>query len=447
MIFQNAYTDEAQACMRMRKLGKGQSVVFCIPEEVKCSILELSGKHEKSGIDVSDVLRWAVSETWMDTRRSMPLWATQGQRFERQCTLWNENRQEGQFHMFASQAKEFLEPESQTLEHRYRPRHNDASLVDRYLDQNETIQRMLQRCHDVGNCNFASTQLQEEQERELSPEIEQERQVQKPAEAKPKRHKIHPDMLSFVSTGMLKKDSDAYKPAFTTLKGTSAASYLDVSQFPSDLCVTHDFATTVKTSKVSSFISDAYQRPVQWIITSCCDRSRSSSRRVAKNVVIISPYEANQLLPEIRKSEAVTLHIYAPRQNPAYPSLDKLTLYNVSAATTSSIEIPDNIRIQLGLFAGQLYLGSYIEYQQLCDFLGVAYTKTPEDLTVANDGFILGENERTTFSRSPLKFLDALMCQVRKDCQAIDKTHVGKILSGVILHPSDFQPSMEIPSR
>ena len=62
MIFQNAYTDEAQACMRMRKLGKGQSVVFCIPEEVKCSILELSGKHEKSDIDVSDVLRWAVSE-------------------------------------------------------------------------------------------------------------------------------------------------------------------------------------------------------------------------------------------------------------------------------------------------------------------------------------------------------------------------------------------------
>ena len=94
--------------------------------------------------------------------------------------------------------------------------------------------------------------------------------------------------------------------------------------------------------------------------------------------------------PKIRKSEAVTLHIYAPRQNPAYPSLDRLTLYNVSAATTP-IEIPDNIRIQLGLFAGQLYLGSYIEYQQLCDFLGVAYSNTPEYLTVADDGFILGE--------------------------------------------------------
>ena len=432
--------------MRMRKLGKGQSVIFCIPEEVKSNILELSGKSDQSDIEVSDVLRWAIAETWIDTKRSMPLWATQGQRFERQCTLWNEARQKNQLHMTTSQAKKFLEPESRTLEHRYRPCHNDSSTFDTYHNQNENIQRMLQRCREVGDLHFASTQLQEEQERELSPEIEQERQVQKPAEAEPAIHTIHPDLLSFVFTGVLKKNSDAYKPAFTTLESTSGALYLDVSQFPSELCVTHDFATTVKSSKVSSFVSDAYQRPVQWILTSCRGCNRSSSRRVSENVVIISPYEANHLLPKIRQSEAVMLHIYAPRQNLAYPSLDRLTLYNVSAAS-ASIDIPDNIRIQLDLFAGQLYIGSYIEYKQLCDFLGVAYVKTPEGLTVADDGFILGENEKTTFSRSPLKFLEALMSQVRKDCQVIDKTHLGKILRGMILCPSDFQPSAELPRR
>ena len=433
--------------MRMRKLGKGQSVIFCVPEEVQSSILELTGKHDKSNIDVSDVLQWAVTETWMDTRRSMPLWATQGQRFERQCTLWNETRQEGELHMSARQAKEFLEPESQTLEHRYRPRHNDAPIVNGSTQfPNENIQRMLNRCREVGGLNFASTQLQEEQERELAPEIEQERQVQKPAEAEPEKHTIHHDLLSFVSTGVFKRDSSAFKPAFTTLQSTSAASYLDVSQFPSELCVTHDFATTVKASDASSFASDAYQRPVQWVLTNCCVKKGSSSRRVAENVVIISPYEANLLMSKIRKSQAVTLHIYAPRQNLVYPSLDQLTLYNVPESS-ASIEIPDNIRIQLGLFAGQLYIGSFIEYQQLCDFLGVAYTKTPEGLTVADDGFILGDNNKTTFSQSPLKFLETLMSQVRKDCQAIDKTHVGKILSGLVLCPSDFQPPVEIPRR
>lgn len=94
--------------------------------------------------------------------------------------------------------------------------------------------------------NFASTQLQEEQERKLPPEIEQERQVQKPSPAEPEGHNLHLDLRSFVSTGILKKPSNAYKPAFGTLRNTSAASYLDVSQFPSELCVTDDFATTIQ---------------------------------------------------------------------------------------------------------------------------------------------------------------------------------------------------------
>jgi hypothetical protein len=69
------------------------------------------------------------------------------------------------------------------------------------------------------------------------------------------------------------------------------------------------------------------------------------------------------------------------------------------SAVTASLEIPDSIKIQLDLFAGQLYIGSYIEYQQLCDFLGMAYIKTTEGLTVADDGFMLGENEKTTFTK------------------------------------------------
>lgn len=429
----------------MRKLGKGQSVIFCIPEEVKFNILELSGKINQSKIDLSDVLRWAIVGTWMDTRRSMPLWATQGERFERQCAMWDETRHDYQLDMSTSQARKFLEPESQSLEHRYRPREDNAPILSTLSDKTENLRLISQRCHEFDNLNFASTELQEEQERELSPEIEQERQVQKPPEAEPKRHTIHPDLCSFISTGILKRHFNVFKPAFKSLQKTSAASFLDVAQFPSDLLVTNDFATTIKEQKGSSFISDSYQRPVQWILTSCRVPD-SSSRRVAQAVVIISPYEANHLLPKIRKSEAVTLHMYAPRQNLAFSSLDSLTLYNVPA-TPAPIEIPDIIKIQLNLFAGQLYFASYREYQELCDFLGVAYFKTPKGLAVADDGFILGGNGKTTFSRSPLKFLEDFMSQVRKECQEIDKTHIGKIVAGGILCPSDFQDSTEMPIR
>lgn len=78
--------------MRMRKLGKGQAltscITSCIPEEIKTKrTLVLLGKSEQPDIDVSDVLRWVVSETWIDMRCSMLLWAVQGERFEKQHAI------------------------------------------------------------------------------------------------------------------------------------------------------------------------------------------------------------------------------------------------------------------------------------------------------------------------------------------------------------------------
>jgi hypothetical protein len=61
------------ACMRLRKLGKGQSVVFCISQEIQTKILSLIGESAEHKIDIIDVLRWSVSETWADVEHSIPL--------------------------------------------------------------------------------------------------------------------------------------------------------------------------------------------------------------------------------------------------------------------------------------------------------------------------------------------------------------------------------------
>lgn len=162
------------------------------------------------------------------------------------------------------------------------------------------------------------------------------------------------------------------------------------------------------------------------------------------DMIIVSPFEANCLLSKIHNSTFVTLHMYAPRQNEVLSSLDKLDLYNVPPIPVpTAMQVPEILRIQLNLFAGQLYLESYSDYQEICDFLGVASVKTTDDLTVAADGFIINGNQgsKKTFSQSPLKFLAVLMSQMRKDCQNIDKTHLGQILSGRLLSPSDFEKS------
>lgn len=414
----------------MRKLGKGQSVVFCVPKEVETTILAMRGKNEDSHINVSDVLLWAVSETWSDIRRSMPLWAVQGTRFERQQELWQSYRQSE--YLTSTEAEQFLEPECQTLEQRYRPGHQKEPSCEYLPSENENLKLIWEHCRKFEGLDTGVSTLLEEQERELAPEIESERQVQRPPSATPAPHQIHPHIASFVVTGVLEKPSKAYRPAYHTLHNTSAASFLDVSQFPSSLLATKDFFTTIKAPSSSTFIADAFQRPVRWVLV---------SRNMA-HMMIISPFEANLLMPEIRKSTTISLHLYAPRQSQGFASLDSLTLYTVPEGVDRD-KIPDHYRIQLNLFSGQLYLDSYSEYKDLCDFLGVASVKTPPGFVVAADGFIKQgiEGARSSFSESPLKFLEVLMSQIRKDCQEIGRTHIGKIVGGQLLFPLDFQES------
>jgi hypothetical protein len=335
--------------------------------------------------------------------------------------------------MPSEHAKAFLEEESQTLEQRYRPRRSSDSKPKDVPSQTKNLHLIQRRCRLFNDLNFSSAQLHEEQERELSPEIEREREVQRPPPAIPKEHHLDEHVISFVSTGILATTA-AFRPAFETLRHTSAANYLDLSEFPPGLLVTSDFADTVLRPKGRSCMDD-YQRPVEWLLI-----SHEPISLVVKHMLVISPFEANKLHCEVRRSDVVTMHIYAPWQNRSLRSLDELNLYPVSK-TMAAIHIPTVLKIQLNLFAGQLYLSSYDEYHQLCDFLGVLSTKTPSGYVVSADGFIIASNRASTtaFTKSPLKCLRTLISQMRKDGQEVGKTHVGKILDGKLLHPSDFQ--------
>ncbi|KAJ5556707.1 hypothetical protein N7494_000622 [Penicillium frequentans] len=423
-----------QACMRMRKLGSGQSVVFCVPTEIKLRILALRPKSTTSDIVVSDVLRWAISETWHDIRRSIPLWAVQGRRYNSQMEIWSIRDQGEDADMSSTQAEGFLEIESQTLEERYRPGCQKAFASESKNTGHLSLIR--DRCGEFEELDHVSSTLQEEQERELAPEIESERQVQRPSPAMPEAHRIHPHVYSFITTGNLQSPSEGYEPAFHSLRNTSAAAYLDFDDLPMGLLATRDFSTTVETSN-SSFMPDTFQRNVRWILTSANPKRRG--RGEGMHMVIISPYEANYFMSHIRNSTSVTLHLYAPRQNQSFLPLDKFPLYNVPEVSGITM-VPDELRIQLNLFSGQLYFDSYSEYQKVCGSLGVASIITSHGMIVGADGFIKQSNSGTksNFRRSPLKYFRILMSQIRKDCQEIGRTHMGQIINGRLLFPRDF---------
>ncbi|KAI0468184.1 hypothetical protein F4859DRAFT_517375 [Xylaria cf. heliscus] len=418
-----------QACMRMRLLGQGQSVIFCVPQEIVAKIeerfLNIHSGDEHT-ISVSDILAWAITETWHDTEHSIPLWAAQGRRHERHKSLWTECHEAGDV-LTKELAENFLEDEAKSLEERYRPlREQDGARA--ISESDDAITR---HCQQFNNIISRSTDLQEEQERELAPEIEQERQDERPPLAQPKSHTLHQDVRDFAATGRILGESDGYMHAFKSLRGTTAASLFDVSQFRPGLLVSTDFAQTVEISN-SADKADGYQRPVQWILTA----SEAPDGEV-KWVMIISPYEANELVSDIRKSSCVALHLYSPRPNLEYRPLDRLDLYTVPE-TLKDRRIPRRFITELNLFAGQLYITSFDEYIDICKFLGLPWEPAGDGQVIGADGFIHLGGE-SGLSASPVEFFKLLFTKIRRNCETIDKTHMGKILDNQLLSREDFE--------
>ncbi|TKA72547.1 hypothetical protein B0A55_07749 [Friedmanniomyces simplex] len=337
-----------QACMSMRKLGKGQTVVFCVPELIAAKISRFALKSTSAGIAKPDILHWAITETWTDMRRSMPLWASQGVHFDRQDALWKVAQDATSTTVLPQQqAKAFLEPEAL------------RTVIRR---------RFTRRCQELENLSFSATTLQEEQERELSLEIEREQQVQKAAPAQPLPHSLHADLVRFVATGLLPPSSPACQPAFVALKNTIATcGTIDVAELSegseSDLLITMDFARTIDTSKSGSSAElDSFQRPVQWILTAL-------HRDTVTKMLVISPYEAQELYTRIQASTRVALHLYTPRCNNVFRSRDRLDFYTVPYRPAPPTIHP-RLVAQLNLFAGRLYFDNYEDFKYMCSSVG-----------------------------------------------------------------------------
>lgn len=417
----------------MRKLGSGQSVVFYVPDEIRTKILRVTGSNEATEISIPDILEWAIFETILDLKRTIPLWATQGRCFVRQQSLWDEARSDDGLAVGKRLAEKFLENEAKTIEDRYRPDSSSSRRRSFPSMGNPLLDQISQRCESFDSSESLFVPLEEEQERQLAPEVDEERQVELPAPAEPANHNTHPNVMRFVLTGDIESE-DGFSWAFEALRFTSAADCFDVGLFPHGLRVTNDFAQTIKRSH-SHQGYDSFQRNVQWILTSI------DGDHQVRHMVVISPFEANEMFEVIKASEVVMLHTYAPRQNGGVAALDHLQLYTIPSAESKRL-ISRNLIIELNLFAGQLYLKDFNEYAEVCDYLGLAWNAEEQGTTVRADGFILPgrrSKNRSEFTQSPVQFLKLLFSKIRRDCGGIEKTHMGKILDGMLLTHEDFE--------
>ena len=417
--------------------------MFFAPPEVNNQILLAASKARGAEVDTADVVRWAIAETCASTRSSVPLWASQGLHYQKAQSAW----------LNSSTAdimqKNFSEPQSQTLEEMYGfgasrdPLHEPIPKTCQRVKQISEIREI---CKEFGVTTLLAARQQEEQEREVSHEIERERHVERPPKATPHKHTLSTQLLEFVRTGTVPGGvsetagwtGSAFLKAFRSLADLTSAQKNWVYGWHPCLLVTRDFATTV----MSNGTIDSYLRPVNWILST------------PTVLVVISPFEANELIAEVQSSKFVGLHVYAPKVSNAMKTFEDLSFLSIPKACWQ--RVPRPLIPQLNMFAGQLYFQNYDAYRDFCHLLGlytdsstaattaIPITASSGDVRINSDGFVvpssreaLGMVGMSPFSRSPVPFLREIVALRRKGLD-YELSHVGKMLHGRLLLPTDF---------
>lgn len=418
----------------MRRLGHGQSVIFCAPPEIHQRILNTVRKSATNSVKVLDVLKWSMHETCINTRNNVPIWAKQGMSYQNRHVAWHHTENTDQMKAVMQ------EPEAQSLEERFGLQRSDEDffLVSDLASELRYSEVLLikENCDKFAITSLYGALMQEEQERELELEVERERQTERPQEATAYQHSIHADVAKFAATGIIDYSSSAFVMAYDSLSGTSAEKHHQRNAWTSNLLLTKDFVNTIKTKKNGSV--DDFLRPVQWVVSS------------ASSFVIMSPYEVNFLLPTILLVESVHIHLYSPKVTQAMRSFEDLKLCTIPPILEASWQAPSPLVQQLNIFAGQLYLQDYGAYERLCGFLGL-YLKEISlggAVPILSDGFVENINARnklgihSPFSKSPVLFLRQLM-GLRRKGQTYLATHIGQILHGRLLTEKDFNYEYE----
>ncbi|KAK6335028.1 hypothetical protein TWF718_010470 [Orbilia javanica] len=416
-----------QGCMRMRKLGNGHSLTFLAPPDIYSHIQKQSGKN---AIGVSDVLSWTMQESCHQIHHGFAIWADQGLQYLKRDLGWKAFKSRGDIGALRSAVEE---PESRTLFEMYGVSDGSPKLDNEVRNTaagNEIIRRL-----DVFRATVTnSVRIQEEQEREVDLEKEKERNIERPKPAEPMKHKLARELIRLVREGWFDVASTIFQMPFTIFGETSCRDDLEMDAwgYQSSQFVTKDFSETVERAGVTNM--DDYLRPVRWILEFYRDEE--------PHLVFISPYEANELMLDIKASSFVKLHCYAPKISRGMPTFEYFDVCPVEqpSYTHPRPQLGLHSRIRLNLFAGQLFFEHEQYYRDLCAYLSLNYDSRAGSGDTATDGWVPRTNlegDALPFLRSPIPFLKGTT-KMRRKGQGFTSTHLGGLLDSRILGQADF---------
>ncbi|KAJ5801125.1 uncharacterized protein N7518_003193 [Penicillium psychrosexuale] len=368
-----------------------------------------------------------------------PLWANQGLQYHKKIILWDSIVGQSDPSTKSKTASSIQEPEARTLSQLYAPwdedrRGRNGHQMPEWNVNNEQVQELLKTLQSTPGHIATSAYLHEEQEREIACEVEREEQISRPPSYEPEDHNLHDDIRYFANFGKFrdKKPSKAVTLAFQGLENTSAGKENHPRLLGPRLYSTVDFNQTVKISKNN--VMDDFCTQVNWILSS-----------VHSDVlIIVSQYEANELINIVRKSENVRLNIYAPRLTKPMRSFRYLDFFGVGANIPTQ---PDDTMTRcLEMFSGSLYFSSFEDYNDFRSFLELLTDNLggiPDD-AMTNEGFVKYFSRMqlqwpidSPFVENPIPFLGALI-HIRTKGMGYQQSHVGTLVKTMPLSAERF---------
>ncbi|KAL8805503.1 MAG: hypothetical protein Q9200_005403 [Gallowayella weberi] len=407
-----------QACMRLRQLGHGQSLMFVAPPEVHQDILKVTGSTSSTTINGLHVIEWALEQSCLQIERNQPLRVAQGLSYYDRLEILEDLKQTlpslGE-NLSGSVTEKLIEYEAQSLEDLYSPEamreKTDRNLVrGGRLRSDPAVQELVDMMDKLDPTVSRGANMHEELEREVAHEVEQETQIERPPKARAETPRLDRRVEDFIRQGTAYAIS-YFMTVWGGVLSKCSATLLQRAQKRKPwkhLRVSNDFIRTAECDQLS--VSDDYIRPVNWVLV--------SKDRTVHSVLLISQYEVNQCFDMIQnQSSRVTLVVYEPRVTRAMSSIDSCPQHPLPGIGEAWCNLSGNVRQDLHFFAGQLYFTVFQEYEQMVRALASGSGST---------------------TAAPLGLLKEWI-GIRRKGQNYLQTHIGQVTSGRVLHREMFE--------
>ncbi|CAF1161225.1 unnamed protein product [Rotaria sordida] len=452
-----------QACMRMRKLGNGHSLIFWSSYEVHQQIItsktySFDQNQGKENVPhLIDILRWVYSNTIQSTWEGLKHWAIQSLSFQRKLNAfwiinWENQQQLFSDIMMKDLARECLEWETieliqmygtskvlQTIEKIYLARYQQC----KHHLSTEIHNAVLKRLQVYGGSKQCQSQLldveqQRELEQEFEQEFEEERQLARPAHATPCEPKLHDKIKKLCDMDgtmlNLAQFPDVFQHLPEAFKNTTFANDCQPDAWQRNFWISTEFQQVVQTQGESL---DLFLRPPRWIV-------------VYRNqhIIFVSVFEANWLISHLQSSisSITTLRLLLPRSKRGqsiFANTPTLTIPPsiASSENTAMYVIPIKQLVQLFIFNGTLYFETVAEQTAYCQCLRlcpkprtIAEEKAFEKNWIAVDGFVENPKYRrrleiyqARIDCNPLVFVRRLI-ENRNSTYLSIMSHIGSIV-------------------